>query len=160
VLISPANNFIRQTKQTNNRQSRYAMKGNKPMIEEEAPQAKPATKPLNPTAVKWQEGFQVIRQLLTQKMMLSTTADIAHEGAFLAHRLATELDGKYRIHTRSQSSKSLQEKAEKAEAEVAGEAQGGVVEAEGITPAQTGEGSDESMAEQDTDHTSETALIA
>ena len=101
--------------------------------------------------------------------MLITNADIAQEGAHHA-QTAVELDGKYRIHTRSQSSKSLQEKAEKAEAE-AGESQGGIVEAEGSTPAQTGassasdaagtsEGSDESMAEQtgsvqDTERTSE-----
>jgi hypothetical protein len=91
----------------------------------------------------------IIRQLLTTKMMLSTSADIALEGAHLAQKLATELEWKYKIHTHSQSFKSRQEKVNKAEAEMirdaAGESQeprssdrdqGGVVEAaSGDTPA-------------------------
>jgi hypothetical protein len=89
------------------------------------------TKSVNPSAVKWQEGLQVIRQLLTQKMMLSTNADIAQEGAHLAHQLAEQLDWKYRIHTRCQSSKSQQEKNREASVSgTAGEGQEGVAETE------------------------------
>lgn len=59
-----------------------------------------------------------MKQLLDPGLLVGTNADIAHEGAHLAHKLAATLDWKYRIHTRSQSPKSQQlEKTEEADAE-------------------------------------------